>query len=82
MPNQSSNAEHNPERTCVMCRKKNKQEMLLGFYMLGNDIVFDINKAVQTRKKYVCHSEECLSGLDKWVSRHLRKASKSQKQCR
>jgi predicted RNA-binding protein YlxR (DUF448 family) len=78
MPNQSSDAGHVPERTCVVCRKRFEQKELLGFYLLGNDPVFDIGKAVQTRKKYVCHSEECLSGLDKWLARHLKKAGRVQ----
>jgi predicted RNA-binding protein YlxR (DUF448 family) len=79
MPNQSSSAGHIPERTCVICRQRLEQNALLGFYLLGSEVVFDINKAVQTRKKYVCHSEQCLSGLDKWLARHLKKAAKDRK---
>jgi predicted RNA-binding protein YlxR (DUF448 family) len=82
MPNQSSNAGHLPERTCVICRKKTEQGLLLGFYLLGNEIIFDINKAVQTRKKYVCHSEECLALMDKWLARHQKKAARNMKQGR
>jgi predicted RNA-binding protein YlxR (DUF448 family) len=73
MPNKSSNAGHSPQRTCVICRNKDSQDALLGFYLLGNDLVFDINRAVQNRKKYVCHGEQCLAVMDKWLARHLKK---------
>jgi predicted RNA-binding protein YlxR (DUF448 family) len=73
MPNASSKAGHKAIRTCVICGKKAEQDILLGFYLLEKDIVFDIGRKVPTRKMYVCQQEGCLKQLDKWLARHLKK---------
>lgn len=75
MPNQSSHAQHSAQRTCIICRTKSNASELLGFFMIGKDFVFDINKQVQTRKRYLCHSEECYIKLDKWLSRYAKRNS-------
>lgn len=81
MPNKSSNAAHKPVRTCVICKSKQDQRSLLNFFILGKEIVFDIKRAVDCRKKYVCYQEECLKKLPLWVSRqHKKTAVAKQKQ--
>jgi predicted RNA-binding protein YlxR (DUF448 family) len=75
MPNQSSHAQHTALRTCIICRQKSSVNTLLGFYLLGKDIVFDINKQVQTRKRYLCHNESCYFKLDKWLSKYVKSKS-------
>ena len=75
MPNIHSKAGHKATRTCVICRSKAEQSSLLNFYLLDGELVFDINKAVNTRKKYVCQNEACLKLLDKWLARQRKKAS-------
>jgi predicted RNA-binding protein YlxR (DUF448 family) len=74
MPNKSSKAGHVPQRTCVICKQRYGQKDLLGFYFLGSDLVYDIAKAVQTRKRYVCNAEQCLIQMDKWQAGYLKKA--------
>jgi predicted RNA-binding protein YlxR (DUF448 family) len=73
MPNQNSKAGQIPQRTCVICKTKTGQAELLNFYLMDRDLVFDMNKAVQTRKRYVCFRDECLGQLDKWLAKFLRK---------
>jgi predicted RNA-binding protein YlxR (DUF448 family) len=74
MPNRSSKADHIPVRTCVICKTRFEQSSLLSFYLLGRDLVIDMNRAVSTRKKYVCTAEECLSKLPGWLARQNRKS--------
>jgi predicted RNA-binding protein YlxR (DUF448 family) len=73
MPNQNSKAAHLAQRTCIICREKSGQDNLYGFYLLGNEIVFDIKKTVSVRKSYVCQSDICISQINKWLSRYLKK---------
>jgi predicted RNA-binding protein YlxR (DUF448 family) len=73
MPNKNSNAGHIPFRTCIICKKRVDQKLLLSFYILNKEIVFDINRLVQFRKKYVCHQAECLTLLNKWLGKQLKK---------
>ncbi len=79
MPNKSRSAGHVPFRTCIICRKKTEQRSLLGFFILGNEVIFDVNRMVNNRKKYVCHQVECLNHLDKWMSKYLKKTGSSQR---
>jgi len=74
MPNKNCNAGHKAVRTCVICKNRSLKEILLNFYMLnGRDIVFDIRNRVQTRKLYICHENECLIRLDKWLAKYRKK---------
>lgn len=41
--------------------------------MLESEIVFDINKMGQTRGYYVCDNDLCISKIDKWKKKKLRK---------
>lgn len=73
MPNKNSSADHIPLRTCIICRKVTEQSNLLSLFVLGNDVIFDINRLAMNRKKYVCHQADCLNHLDKWLSKHQKK---------
>lgn len=73
MPNKSVDKKHIPVRTCVICRQKDDMHKLLGFYLLEREIVFDINRVVQKRKMYVCHTEDCCGSLDKWLKKFLKR---------
>ncbi len=76
MPNQSSHAGHIPYRTCIICKNKIDKKLLLGLFIMNREIVFDVNGLVSTRKKYVCHKAECLTILNKWLDKHLKKSGK------
>jgi predicted RNA-binding protein YlxR (DUF448 family) len=76
MTNHNSNVGYVPTRTCIICKKKTDQKALLGFYMLQNEMVFDVHKLVPTRKKYVCHAAACLELLDKWLDRQRKKSNR------
>ena len=76
MPNKSSKAGHQAERTCVICRAKKTKNLLLGFYLLDNDIVYDMKGSIAVRKRYVCNAEQCLSDMNKWLGSLLKKSAK------
>lgn len=73
MPNKHSNAGHTPIRTCVVCRAKSAQSGLLGFFLLDQELVFDLNHQVMQRHYYLCYSAACYAGLTKWRNRNSRK---------
>jgi len=75
MDNTHSRAGHRPIRTCVICRTKAEQQTMLNFFLLQGEIVFDLRRAVPTRKNYVCYNAACLQKLDKWAARHKKKAA-------
>ncbi len=77
MPNQSSHAHHVPIRTCVICKKKIDQNILLNFYIVNSDFVFDLKRSVNKRKYYICHSEDCLKQLNKWQSKLQRRTKRT-----
>ena len=77
MPNKSNNAGHVPIRTCIICKKKIEQKQLLSFFMLKSNMVFDVNRFVETRFKYVCHQPSCLQALDKWLVNQQKKSGRS-----
>ncbi len=79
MPNQSSKAGHIPIRTCVVCRRKAEQKSLLSFYLLGGEPVFDLRNSVPVRKQYICFEDGCITQLDKWLSRHRKKAAAAER---
>ncbi|OQC11146.1 MAG: hypothetical protein BWX75_00133 [Candidatus Cloacimonetes bacterium ADurb.Bin088] len=73
MPNKNSSMGHKPQRTCVVCRSRKEQDSLLSFILLSQGIVFDLRRRLQKRKYYVCHSRQCLIGLDKWERQQLKR---------
>lgn len=75
MDNTHSRAGHQPIRTCVICRNKAEQQSMLNFFLLQGEIVFDLRRAVSTRKSYVCYNAACLQKLDKWAARQKKKAA-------
>jgi len=79
MPNKSSDAEHKAVRTCVICKDRIEQDKLLSFYFLEKDIIFDIDRKVHARKKYVCFREDCLSQINKWADKYQKKAGRTSK---
>jgi uncharacterized protein len=70
MVNKNSHADHLPERTCVICRKKMEKEALIRFIVLDNEIVFDLQKKIASRGFYVCNNNLCIEKLDKWIRKH------------
>lgn len=77
MPNRNSRADHIPERTCVVCKKKVDYKQLLNFFIIKEGIVFDVARRLQTRKFYLCPEKECILGLDKWKKRRQKRAGMS-----
>lgn len=75
MPNRSSNAEHIPHRSCVVCRKKKAKSQLLRFIMLDSEVVVDIKGKLAGRGYYVCDDNDCLNRLDKKVSKLIKNRS-------
>ena len=73
MPNKNSKKHHKPERTSVICRKKNLKENLLRFVIIHGEIVFDTKKTFQQRGYYVCDNNECLGRLKKWLKKKKQK---------
>ncbi len=82
MPNRSSHANHIPERSCVICKKKVDRRQLLKFVILHNRIVFDMKGMMQGRGFYVCNDHEnlCLEMLEKWLKKRTRKSKRIQQQ--
>ena len=72
MPNRSSKAGHNPQRTCVVCRKKSEKKKLIRFVLLDSEIVLDLNYKIEKRGYYVCDDNDCLKKLDKRVKKMLK----------
>jgi predicted RNA-binding protein YlxR (DUF448 family) len=75
MDNKNSKAGHVPIRTCVICRTKAEQTAMLNFFLLQDEIVFDLKRAVPVRKNYVCYKANCLQKLDKWAARRTKKTA-------
>ena len=73
MVNKSSNAGHIPERTCVICKKKNEKSKLLRFVIKNNVIVFDYKQKMQGRGYYCCGISNCLNKLEKWMKKRKKK---------
>ena len=76
MPNRSSKAGHIPERSCVICKNKTRQDKLMRFAIIDREIVFDMGKILACRGYYVCNNNECLLKLEKWLSKHLKKTKR------
>lgn len=73
MPNQNSKAQHQPQRTCVVCKQRRTLDQLMGFVLLPEGVVFDLTRKLQARKSYLCPEPECLRGFDKWEKAQLKR---------
>lgn len=64
-----------PQRTCIVCRKKNDKNNLLRLVRNKADstVFFDTTKKANGRGCYVCSSPECIKKLSsvKLVKHHL-----------
>ena len=76
MPNRFSKANHEPIRTCVICKSKNRQVEMLHFKIRNGKIVYDFFRSLSGRGHYICDAEKCIEGLPKWMKRKLKKKSK------
>jgi predicted RNA-binding protein YlxR (DUF448 family) len=74
MPNHSSHAGHISQRSCIICKKKEDPKVLLNFFVLNRDIIFDLKNQIKTRKRYVCYNEQCLGLVDKWLLKRQKTA--------
>ncbi len=73
MPNRSSNVNHKPIRTCVICKSKKHQAEMLNFKIINSKIVYDFFRRLSGRGYYICDAEECVEGLPKWMKKKLKK---------
>ncbi len=77
MPNRSSKAGHTPVRTCVVCQKKREKKKMIRFIISDSDIVIDWKQHCVMRGYYTCDDNDCITRLDKWLTKKLRKKGKS-----
>lgn len=57
---------HEPERTCIVCRKKGSKQNFVKIVKNKNGEVFvETTKKLEGRGAYVCKDEKCLSALKK-----------------
>ena len=68
-----------PQRSCVICRKKDDKKLLLRFIVLDKELVFDTKKVLQARGYYVCDENECIEKLTLWKTKRLKRLLKTQK---
>lgn len=73
MVNKASNAGYIPERTCVICKKKDAKPNLLRFVIKNDIIVFDYKQKMQGRGYYCCVTSNCIDKLEKWLKKRKRK---------
>ncbi len=75
MPNRSSHADHVPERSCVICKKKIDRSSLLKFVILKEQVIFDLRQMMSGRGFYICSEmdKRCLEHLDKWLIKKIKK---------
>ncbi len=76
MVNQASNANHIPQRTCVICKKKTAQKNLIRFVILQNEIVFDLKRNLKAKGHYVCDANDCICKLERWRKRKIKNAKR------
>lgn len=81
MPNRSTTKNHRPERTCIICRKKDYKSELVRLFINEGDIIIDWRKRYGLRGFYSCNDNSCLQLLERWqtkkYSRSKRKERKS-----
>jgi hypothetical protein len=66
MVNKASKKGHIPQRTCVICRKKDAKSKLRRFVLEDDNIVFDIKQSLPNRGYYCCPTSKCLDKLEGW----------------
>lgn len=68
---------HQPERTCIVCRKKGTKDNFLKIVKnKDGEIHLETNKRLDGRGAYICKSEECVSLAEK--KRALNRAFKTE----
>ena len=77
MPNKSSKKGHLPERSCVICRKKDFKKIIIRFVVIENQVVFDLNNKIWQRGYYVCDNNDCIKKLEKWIKKQKKKKLKT-----
>lgn len=73
MPNKNSRAGHDPLRTCVICREKKSQKALLRFAVLEGKLVYDLQRALPVKGRYVCNDGICSEKIEIWLKRARKK---------
>lgn len=48
------------QRTCIICREKNKKENLLKIVAIDKMAVLDIKQNINTRGMYICNKHDCI----------------------
>jgi predicted RNA-binding protein YlxR (DUF448 family) len=67
---------HEPERTCVVCRKKSSKDNFIKIVRnKSGDVAVEKDKKLDGRGAYVCKDEKCLAILKK--SRALNRSFKA-----
>lgn len=51
------------QRTCIICREKNKKENLLRIVAINKKAVLDIDQNINTRGMYICNRHECIEKI-------------------
>lgn len=49
-----------PERTCVVCRRKSEKQSFIKIVRANGDIVLDREQKINGRGMYVCKNAECI----------------------
>ncbi len=75
MPNRSSKAGHIPQRSCVICRKKNEKDKMMRFVLNEGDIIIDYRQRLNMRGYYTCDDNGCILLLDKWLKKKSRRGN-------
>lgn len=57
--------ENNPERTCIVCRKKDTKDKLFRVVKRGTKYLYDKEQKFQARGAYICKTHECVKRLSK-----------------
>ena len=73
MPNKASKAGCVPIRTCVICKRKHEQRILIRFVLLNKKIVLDLFRKLPSRGYYVCNENHCIMELRKWLKKKIRR---------
>ena len=57
---------HEPERTCIVCRKKGDKSNFIKIVKNKNgEVLIETDKKLDGRGAYVCKNEQCLNSLKK-----------------
>jgi hypothetical protein len=74
MSNKASKAGHLPMRTCVVCRNRKPQTELMRFVFIDGEIVFDLQRCLQSRGYYLCDENRCLEDLEQWLKKKKKRS--------